>query len=1592
MPILDAIKDLPKYASYEADIKRVLGELFNLTAAQDDDDESLILRRFQHLFAEMDAEQAYHFLVNLKSLIITPNSGSGNRPPIDAGSARGRAIKLLDRFCLIKYEALINLGGGGVDNDGIINLSASGSRVNAALLQSNRVYLDTQDFWYQSASDAVLAPGAQSLATSDSNNKVLEITDNDNVVDFTFINNYIEFSKLVIAYPMILSLPSQFLIPANVSKLKTSNDVLSLCIHALKNHPKYAAYSAQVDSKLSALRHNPEVMEKFVALAIAYPHAIALNQNVVLYVQMERIKKLSIVFLNSSLGISLVNMLGVEACIKLYEASATKDLLQLYHLAVTNNLDLRFDPAYLESYISKFRQYSSQNFMDQYADASQEFLAFILPLAEKYNLIRIYDYAKYPVLTNLRQVKAEEAVNSLLEISAAPSLDAVKQRFLAGDFSNNSADLNQSQIARELLEELNTHMSEYTTKDAARIRAKTQLTAAMAQGLQAVTELLRMPSFKADAGYGANHRSRRLLKRVVFSDVCDAFMVKANAYIQHRNRDRSEFVRVVSGDSQLLTAMLTNNETYQQLILDPQLLSEIYSSASSEKKAVFVQAIYDLRNAQTFPDLRLSNANRLTFQTILQMVSAPKKVHAEEKSYDRNEDAPKAWNEFNKLRHVFQLESIIPGNTVYAKAGSAAAIEALTAEDKHQLIDSDIAVGEDYLRSKYKHLLRNKVGSEANQRMANNVPDFYFMSVGNYMLLDPAVTGNANFGRFRDFKKALPEYVNSARPSAPSKPIVFLGAANVSNNHYIAYFVTRKLDGTIQVVTLDPSPRVYPAGTRSRTGELLDGKDKAIANLKRMFDNIFPGCEYLDLDVTQQLLQRDCGFNALQTLDDVLASIGTPDSLLEIDVTGAMKIKTDNLTVNGNAGSGFNYSTGTYYYQKQLQQVGKQNRQTWANRFKANDNYRLYIKTREVNNIDVPDEILPLEYSYVQNTLGQQHADAGDENISRLFGSMISLPVWESIESRFVREFQEPSAEELTDIAKQVTNLLGGQNAIDGMLPANQDLTVILKDLARAALYQHVVRALVSKFKSYLHTNRLKIAEQDTAQTLHNRFINHDNVKAVYERLSNSEKSSLQADVNTYTHEQLGSLKDNYCETLASRIITLLQKQANEGPLAAVLSHFNDVSAGFSAYDKDSLKQSLSMHKILCDELDAWSSDEAQEVILSVVNTAMSIHYIDMTERQVEAALSQTKMSERASAEKNAEIIVKTDDQVFESMAQQLGVVVSPFFKNLANEKLIAKRAQFKTTYDLAKKEVEVLAGALQDASEALSLVGSAEVAKAAQNLQSYIEVMAKTLTYMVDWSRLSIGEIEDKIERYSRSIIDYKMQFVLSLFSLYTIEDVMPRQVTQIARKAIAKILNLSLPPYPASEDLIAFDRYVKSIMVNNRMGDFASSAPAELPVVPEVTPVLTTYGKTVSRALLVKLLNLWKVSYRSQDTNNVGATPAAISELMIFVNKIPANIADDAAIPQNMLDSLHTLAEAQVKISDFATIATIDPTRKYFYPFMLRLILCSRLLILKRNKNHHRVLMLHLLCLLIQWNTYLICILEKISMMRKIPRISAP
>jgi hypothetical protein len=1534
MPILDAIKDLPKYASYEADIKQVLRELFNLTAAQDGDEDSLILRRFEHLFAEMDAEQVYHFLGTLKSLIITPNSGSGSRPAIDANSARGRALKLLDRFCTISAEPLIGLSGRGVDNAGIVDLSKNGSRLNAALLQANKIYADTQGFWYQSPYDVVLAAGAQSLATSDFNNKVLEITDNDNAVDFTFINNYLEFSRLVMAYPMILSLPSQFLIPANVKKIKTSNDVLSLCIHALKTHPKYATYSAQIDSQLAALSHSPEIMGNFIALAVAYPHTIALNHNVVLYVEMEKIKNLPTVFLNSSLGISLVNVLGVQACVKLYESSASKDLLQLYHLAVTTNLDYKFNSVYLESYISEFRQHSKLNFMDHYAEASQDFIKFVLPLAEEYNLIRIYDYAKYPALTSLRQVKAEEAVNSLVEISAVPNFDAAKQRLLAGDFSNNSADLSQTQIARDLLEELNHKMSEYGTKDNVRLRAKAQLTAAMAQGLHAVTELLRMPSFKADAGYAANHRKRRLLKRVVFSDVCDAFMVKANAYTQDRNTDRSRFVRAVCADGPLLKAMLTNNETYQQLILDPKLLSEIYSSASSEKKALFVQAIYDLRNAQTFPELRLSNGTRLTFQAVSQMVNVPKNVNIEEKSSDHNKNISKAWNAFNKLRHDFQLESIIPSNTVYAKAGSAAAIEELTAEDKHQLIDSDIAVGEDYLRTKYKHLFRNKVSNESNKPIAHNVPDFYFMPVGNYMLLDPAVTGNANFGRFREFKKAFPEYLNSAQSSvnASSKPIVFLGAANVSNNHYIAYFVTKKRDGTVQVVTLDPSPRVYPAGTRSRSGELLDGKDKAVANLKRMFDNIFPGCEFLDLDITQQLLQRDCGFNALQTLDDVLASIGTPESLLEIDAMGAMKIKTDNLTVNGNLGSGLNYSTGTYYYQKQLQQVGKQNRQAWANRFKAHDTYRVYIKTREVNSIDVPDEILPLEYSYLQNTLGQQHADAGDENISRLFGSMISLPIWDSIESRFVREFQEPTAEELANIANAVTTLLGGQNAIDAMLPAAQDLTVILKDLARAALYQHVVRALVTKFKSYLHTDRLKIAEQDTAQTLHNRFIGHDNVKAVYERLSNAEKSSLQADVNTYTHEQLDTLKDNYCEALARRIITIFKNQANSEPLAAVLTHFSDENAAFSAYDKDTLKQALSTHKILSDELDAWSSDEAQAVILSIVNTAMSMHYIEIAEHQVDTVLPLIKISDRVSAEVNAEIIVKTDDQIFESMAEQLGVVVSPFFRNLANEKLTAKKAQFKNTYDLAKNQVRDLTGVLQDASEALNLIGSIEAAAAAQNLQSYIEVLARTLANIVDWSRLSIREIEDKTQRYSRAINDYKMQFVLSLFSLYTIEDVMPRQVTQIARKAIAKILNLSLPPYPSNEDLIAFDRQVKSIMVDNRMGDFASSLPVELPVVPQITPMLTTYGKKLSRALLIKLLNLWKISYRSQDTNTVGDTPTAIKELMTFVNTIPASIADEAAIPQSMLDKLLLLAQAQVKISDFAMIATIDPTRKIF------------------------------------------------------------
>jgi len=90
-------------------------------------------------------------------------------------------------------------------------------------------------------------------------------------------------------------------------------------------------------------------------------------------------------------------------------------------------------------------------------------------------------------------------------------------------------------------------------------------------------------------------------------------------------------------------------------------------------------------------------------------------------------------------------------------------------------------------------------------------------------------------------------------------------------------------------------------------------KLKAYLILEKCFEFVFPGCEYYDPNVTQQLRQRDCGPNSLTVIEDVFRLSQTNTPLIEI-VNDKLIIKSEYLTINCNSLRLYDFKNDSYYY------------------------------------------------------------------------------------------------------------------------------------------------------------------------------------------------------------------------------------------------------------------------------------------------------------------------------------------------------------------------------------------------------------------------------------------------------------------------------------------------------------------------------------------------------------------------------------------------------------------------------------------------------------------------------------------------------
>lgn len=361
-----------------------------------------------------------------------------------------------------------------------------------------------------------------------------------------------------------------------------------------------------------------------------------------------------------------------------------------------------------------------------------------------------------------------------------------------------------------------------------------------------------------------------------------------------------------------------------------------------------------------------------------------------------------------KATQLLPVNARIPGRNQMADAG-------LSPFELFQYDENTIFATEHYLREKYKSILANKIkeNNEFYTQQKKSPYYFYFISAGPYMLLDPANKNNQHYNRYLLFKKHIQELIESYQYKKNSKkPIIFCGIMNIDGTHYLPYFIYKDKKNIIQIITVDPSPAMYPEYIVNKSHKIIDSKLKTFKRLQIIFKDIFPNSQLSDPNVAQMLRERDCGPNSATTLRDAFSTCLAKHPLLYIK-NDILTIDATQLTVKASA-IGINHYTNTLVYPAELEENSLKNRAWWMKELRqlkmitpvsipihANENQKLTI-----DDVYEMNDQLHQEFDY--NTLAetQEHQDNRNTNISTVQSLLLAHPEGNQLVNSLIAEYK----------------------------------------------------------------------------------------------------------------------------------------------------------------------------------------------------------------------------------------------------------------------------------------------------------------------------------------------------------------------------------------------------------------------------------------------------------------------------------------------------------------------------------------------------------------------------------------------------------
>lgn len=397
--------------------------------------------------------------------------------------------------------------------------------------------------------------------------------------------------------------------------------------------------------------------------------------------------------------------------------------------------------------------------------------------------------------------------------------------------------------------------------------------------------------------------------------------------------------------------------------------------------------------------------------------------------------------------------------------------ESLTPEQLYQYEDVAVSAVETWLITNFNQILANHITDYDSVDRPLVPYRFYLVSIAEYLLLDPGKDSDLKW-RYVKFKKDIQSLIASV-DLVDSKSVILCGMANIDGVHYLPYFICKQKSGKIQVITVDPSADMYPQDSANRSE---DGKFKTIQKLERIFHDVFPDCEFENINIAQMLRERDCGPNSATTLLNAFTTLMTDQPLIKLNDQGRMQFDTSRLS-SAFTPVGVNSYNGMYVYSPELDRVSLANRKSWQGKLGTLETvyYGCTIRTgcAEDSPRAITDEFklaeqIPVEFNFNEEVLKQSRQDAREIGMSQIRSLLMSSDEGRTLSEKIIREYRNdlvlPSSDELVAFIKskfqghELQSLTHDYGSINEL--ANNVIAMLLKEHLPGA-FIHVFRARV---------------------------------------------------------------------------------------------------------------------------------------------------------------------------------------------------------------------------------------------------------------------------------------------------------------------------------------------------------------------------------------------------------------------------------------------------------------------------------------------------------------------------------------------------